>query len=73
MAAAQHTAATTSGSAWPRISGPPRADVVEVLAAVGVGDPAPEADAMNSGSPPTLRKARTGELTPAGISRQARR
>ena len=52
---------------------PPRADVVDVALAVGV----PHVGALRRASkkrgvPPTERKARTGELTPAGIVRWAR-
>ena len=34
---------------------------------------APSPEAMNRGVPPTARKARTGELTPPGVTASARR
>jgi hypothetical protein len=45
----------------------PRADVVDVGLAVDVLDPAAMARRTKNGSPPTLRKARTGEFTPPGM------
>ena len=65
-------ASTTAGCAWPAISGPhehTRSRNVRPSASV---TRAPEPRAMKSGVPPTARKARTGELTPPGIARQAR-
>ena len=48
---------------------PPGADVVDIGIAVRVEDArALRRDSMNRGVPPTPRKARTGELTPPGIT-----
>ena len=52
--------------------GPPGAHVVDVALAVGVHDPRALGAAMKSGVPPTALKARTGELTPPGMTRRAR-
>ena len=45
----------------------PGADVVDVALVVLVDDIGASACLRNSGVPPTLRKARTGELTPPGM------
>ena len=50
----------------------PRADQVDVLVAVDVGQPGPCAEAMKRGVPPTASKARTGEFTPPGVTARAR-
>ena len=50
----------------------PRADQVDVLVAVDVAQPGAGPEAMNRGVPPTALKARTGELTPPGVTRWAR-
>jgi hypothetical protein len=49
----------------------PGAHVVDEAAPVGGGDVRARAFLKKIGSPPTLRKARTGELTPPGMYLQA--
>ena len=70
--AASTTASTVAGCGVPEDERPPRADVVDVAVAVDVGQPGALAAREEDGSPPTPRKARTGELTPPGISSRAR-
>lgn len=65
-------ASTTAGWAWPRIIGPheqTRSTYSRPSASVRYG---PVPDTMNLGVPPTARKARTGEFTPPGVTRDAR-
>ena len=50
---------------------PPRADQVDVAVAVGVGQPVARPRVMKRGVPPTALNARTGELTPPGMTAQA--
>ena len=66
------TAAITSGWAWPRISGPhEQTQSMYSLPSTSVTvEPLP--DAMKIGSRPIERIARTGELTPPGMSSSAR-
>ncbi len=66
------TAASTSGWEWPRIIGPheqTRSTYSRPSASVRYG---PVPDTMKRGVPPTARKARTGEFTPPGVTRDAR-
>src|SRR6202008_2922461 len=65
------TASTTAGAAWPRISGPhdPTKSMYERPSASHSRAPSPRW--MNGGAPPTARNARTGLLTPPGITRLA--
>ena len=71
--AASRTASTVSGSAWPKISGPH--DCTQSArrrpSAVSMYAPSPRRTKKGS-STPTERIARTGELTPPGISLWAR-
>ena len=72
-AAASDTAATISGLAWPQISGPQEEiQSMYVLPSASVSSQ-PEAEAMKIGSRPIEPMARTGELTPPGITARARR
>ena len=66
------TAAITSGSAWPRISGPHEhtQSTYSLPSTSYRSGPAPEA--MKIGSRPIERIARTGELTPPGRTLSAR-
>ena len=50
----------------------PGADQVDVVVAVDVGEVGALPLAMNRGVPPTARKARTGLLTPPGVTSSAR-
>lgn len=71
-ATAAWTASITSGWEWPRIIGPheqTRSTYSRPSASVRYG---PVPDTMNRGVPPTARKARTGEFTPPGVTREAR-
>ncbi len=71
-AAAETTASSTDGCAWPRIIGPQeqtRSTYSRPSASVRYG---PRPDTMNRGVPPTARKARTGEFTPPGVTADAR-
>ena len=69
---AASTAAKIFGWAWPKISGPQeptkskysRPSMSTIVAAL--------AERITSGVPPTLRNARTGELTPPGMTFFAR-
>src|SRR5579872_1770791 len=72
LRAAAITASTTSGAAWPRISGPqePRYSMYSLPSASQMREPSPRT--IKGGSPPTARKARTGESTPPGITASAR-
>src|SRR6478735_4532185 len=66
------TASSTAGWAWPSRAGPQeqtRSTYSLPSASVRYG---PFAETMKRGVPPTEPKARTGELTPPGISRRAR-
>src|ERR1019366_3253213 len=66
------TAANTSGCVCPRIIGPhehTRSTYSRPSTSVRYG---PLALAMNRGAPPTARKARTGLLTPPGVTATAR-
>ena len=70
--AASRTASTTSGCAWPSSAGPhepTRSTYSLPSTSVTYG---PRADARNRGVPPTLPYARTGELTPPGMTACAR-
>src|ERR1700716_564849 len=63
---------TTAGCECPRINAPhdpTRSKYVRPSASTRC---CPEARWMNSGVPPTALKARTGELTPPGMTRHAR-
>ena len=46
---------------------PPGKHVVDVTPTIDIGHRGPLPLAMKTGSPPTARKARTGEFTPPGI------
>src|SRR5919197_5152920 len=62
----------TSGWECPRIMGPQehtRSTYSRPSASVRYG---PLPDTMNRGVPPTARNARTGELTPPGVTTEAR-
>src|SRR5215208_3552514 len=65
-------AAATAGCAWPRSIGPhePMKSMSSCPSTSHTRAPAPRA--MNRGAPPTARNARTGELTPPGITSRAR-
>src|SRR3569623_757583 len=65
-------ASRISGCEWPRISGPHEPIRSMYLLPSTSVSVAPSPCAMNTGSQPTLRHARTGELTPPGITRFAR-
>ena len=68
-APASRTASTVSGSAWPKIERPPGLHPVEQRRPSAVSRYAPPPRATKNGSSrPTPRIARTGELTPPGIS-----
>jgi hypothetical protein len=70
--AAVRTASTTAGWAWPSSNGPQeqtRSTYRRPSASVSQG---PRPSTMNRGVPPTARNARTGELTPPGVTRSAR-
>src|SRR5215470_3353540 len=64
--------ARISGWAWPRISGPqlPITSRYSLPSAAVMREPRPLA--TNTGSAPTERHARTGELTPPGLTARAR-
>ena len=67
------TASSTAGMAVAEDHRPPGADVVDVALAFGVDrSRRRRARAMKRGVPPTARNARTGELTPPGMTRWAR-
>ena len=67
------TAASVVGSAWPKSSGPHESTQSTYRLPFTSSMYAPSPLRMNSGSSrPTARIARTGELTPPGISRCAR-
>src|ERR1022692_3545950 len=71
-AAACVTAAVISGWACPRIIGPheqTRSTYIRPSTSVRYG---PRPELMNTGVPPTAPNARTGELTPPGMTAQAR-
>src|SRR2546428_4297921 len=65
------SAATTAGCRWPRISGPqePTRSRYRRPSASQIQGPSPRI--MKGGRPPTAPKARTGLLTPPGISTSA--
>ncbi len=68
------TAASTVGVGVAVDQRPPRADVVDVAVAVDVEElRARRPRSMKIGSRPIARIARTGELTPPGSTRRARR
>ena len=70
--AASCTASRTAGWAWPRIIGPQlptRSTYSRPSASVRYG---PDPRTMKRGVPPTERNARTGELTPPGVTARAR-
>src|SRR2546423_10522195 len=72
--AASRTASTVSGSAWPNTSGPHDMTQSRYLLPSTSSRYAPRARRTKKGSSsPTARIARTGELTPPGISSSARR
>src|SRR4051812_39696356 len=66
------SASSTIGAAWPRTSGPhDRTKSMYSLPSTSqIRAPSPRA--ATTGSPPTARNARTGELTPPGNSSRAR-
>ena len=71
-AVAERTASSTPSCAWPRIIGPQlhtRSTYSRPSTSVRYG---PRPLAMKRGVPPTARKARTGELTPPGVTARAR-
>ena len=71
-ATAAATAACTSGWAWPSSIGPhEQIRSTYSLPSTSVSQ-APGAERMNRGVPPTALKARTGELTPPGVTASAR-
>ena len=72
LRAAAVTASTTSGWAWPRISGPQEEtqSTYSWSSTSQISGPAPPA--MKIGSRPIERIARTGELTPPGRTFSAR-
>ena len=71
-ATASRTAASTSGWAWPSSIGPhEQIRSTYSLPSTSVSQ-APSAEAMNRGVPPTALNARTGELTPPGVTASAR-
>ena len=71
-ATAAVTAAWTSGCAWPSSIGPhEQIRSTYSLPSTSVSH-APCADRMNRGVPPTALNARTGELTPPGVTPRAR-
>ncbi len=66
------TASITAGCEWPSSIGPQehtRSTYSRPSASVRYG---PLPDTMKRGVPPTARKARTGELTPPGVTAKAR-
>ncbi len=69
--AAEATASTTAGWAWPAISGPQEQtqSTYSLPSTSYRREPSPRA--MNSGSRPIDRIARTGELTPPGMTSTA--
>ena len=69
---ASNTAASTSGSAWPRISGPQLWHQSTYSRPSSSVKRPPRALRKNSGSPGTDLKARTGEFTPPGSVFSAR-
>ena len=71
-ATAAATAACTSGWAWPSSIGPhEQMRSTYSLPSTSVSH-APAAERMKRGVPPTALKARTGELTPPGVTARAR-
>src|SRR5690349_20662337 len=62
----------TRGCAWPRISGPHAMQKSSRRLPSSSMTCAPDALLKNTGVPPTLRNARTGLDTPAGMSASAR-
>ncbi|SIN04842.1 Uncharacterised protein [Mycobacteroides abscessus subsp. abscessus] len=72
FSAAACTASITAGWRWPSSAGPQeptRSTYSKPSASVTYG---PCASTMNGGTPPTELKARTGELTPPGMTRRDR-
>ncbi len=70
---ASWTAASTSGWAWPSSSGPHEQIRSTYSLPSTSRSQAPRPEAMNLGVPPTALKALTGEFTPPGVTRWARR
>src|SRR5215469_10840539 len=71
-ASASETADTTDGCAWPRIIGPHEHTRSTYDRPSTSCKYAPEPRSMNRGTPPTGPNARTGELTPPGVTSWAR-
>ena len=71
-ASASRTAAITSGCACPSSIGPQEPTRSTYSWPSTSVSRAPEAERMKRGVPPTARKARTGELTPPGVTALAR-
>ena len=72
VAAAVADRVDTAGWAWPRIIGPQEPTRSTYSRPSASVSQAPARGAMNRGVPPTARKARTGELTPPGVTAAAR-
>src|SRR5687767_6161766 len=66
------TASSTAGWAWPSRAGPQEQTRSTYSLPSASVRYAPLAETMNRGVPPTEPKARTGELTPPGMSWRAR-
>jgi hypothetical protein len=70
--ACRRTASTTAGCEWPRSIGPHDPTWSTYSRPSSSHTRAPSARAMKRGTPPTALNARTGEVTPPGITRRAR-